>query len=218
MCKACEEEKKTINFETGQKVKRCLDLVAAVILLPFLLPLMIAISMAVKLDSEGPIIFKHRRMGKGKREFYCYKFRSMVNHSSDILQEILEKDESLRKEWEMFGKLKNYDTRVTRVGRVIRKFSLDELPQLINVVKGEMSFVGPRPYSLVHSERVQGCCDIIKVRPGITGYWQVNGRNDVELDRRLEMENWYVMNWSIWLDIRILIQTMPAVLKAKGVF
>jgi lipopolysaccharide/colanic/teichoic acid biosynthesis glycosyltransferase len=210
---ACEDSEKAISFKTWQKVKRCLDFTAAIILLPFFLPLMGLISAAIKLDSEGPVIFKQKRMGNGKKEFYCYKFRSMVNHSSEMLQEILAKDESLREQWERFGKLKDYDPRVTRVGRFIRKYSLDELPQIINIIKGDMSFVGPRPYSGC----IQGYCDIYKVRPGLTGYWQVNGRNDVEFAQRLEMENWYVKNWSIWLDFLIFFQTMPAVLKAKGV-
>ncbi len=213
MSEAFEYSKKAISFETGQKIKRCLDFTAAIILLPFLLALMIVISVAVKLDSEGPAIFKQKRVGNGKKEFYCYKFRSMVNHSPEMLQEIIAKDESLREQWERFRKLKDYDPRVTRVGKFIRKYSLDELPQVINIIKGDMSFVGPRPYS----ERIQGYTDIFKVRPGLTGYWQVNGRNDVEFAQRLEMEIWYVKNWSVWLDVLIIFQTIPAVLKAKGV-
>jgi undecaprenyl-phosphate galactose phosphotransferase len=199
-------------------VKRAFDLAVGIIILLLALPLMAAIAVAIKLDSPGPVIFAHRRIGRGGREFRCYKFRTMVVNAEAVLQEMLRKDPALRAEWERDFKLKN-DPRITRVGRFLRRTSLDELPQIFNVLKGEMSLVGPRP--IVKKEVLRFgpyIDDFYLVRPGITGLWQVSGRNDIDYPERVRLESWYVRNWSLWLDITILIRTVGVVLARQGAY
>ncbi|GEA17244.1 undecaprenyl-phosphate galactose phosphotransferase WbaP [Moorella sp. E306M] len=199
-------------------LKRAFDLAVGSVILLISAPLMAAIALAVKLDSPGPVIFAHRRIGRGGREFKCYKFRTMVVNAEAVLQEYLRKDPALRAEWERDFKLKN-DPRVTRVGRFLRKTSLDELPQIFNVLKGEMSLVGPRP--IIRKEVLRFgpyINDFYLVRPGITGLWQVSGRNDIDYPERVRLESWYVHNWSLWLDIIILIRTVGVVLARRGAY
>lgn len=197
---------------------RSFDLAAGTVVLLLALPLMAAIAVAVKLDSPGPVIFAHRRIGRGGREFKCYKFRTMVVNAEAVLQELLSKDPALRAEWKRDFKLKN-DPRITRVGRFLRRTGLDELPQIFNVLKGEMSLVGPRP--IVKKEVLRFgpyIDDFYLVRPGITGLWQVSGRNDIDYGDRIRLESWYVRNWSLWLDITILIRTFGVVLARRGAY
>ncbi|MFZ5649824.1 MAG: undecaprenyl-phosphate galactose phosphotransferase WbaP, partial [Bacillota bacterium] len=199
-------------------IKRLFDLAAGGLILALLLPLMALIALAVKCDSPGPVIFAHRRIGRGGREFKCYKFRTMVVNAEAVLQELLSKDPALRAEWERDFKLKN-DPRITRVGRFLRRTGLDELPQIFNVLKGEMSLVGPRP--IVKKEVLRFgpyIDDFYLVRPGITGLWQVSGRNDIDYPERVRLESWYVRNWSLWLDITILIRTVGVVLARRGAY
>ena len=187
----------------------CLTLVGSICISPFLL----VIGAWVYHDSPGPIIFKHRRVGKEGKEFYCYKFRSMCVDADVKLKELLEKDPEARAEWEKDFKLKN-DPRITKSGAFLRKTSLDELPQIFNVLKGEM-----RPIIRDEVPRYGKYIeDYYMVRPGITGMWQTNGRSDIDYDERVQMDTWYVRNWNIWFDIVLLWRTISVVLNKKGVY
>ena len=198
--------------------KWLLDVAGAVVGLFVFLPLHLLLCILIYLDSPGPVLFSHWRVGRGGREFPCYKFRTMVPNAHAELQKYLSAHPECLQEWEDTYKLKD-DPRITRLGRWLRKTSLDELPQFINVLKGEMSLVGPRP---IVQEEVAKYGDFIEdfylVKPGITGLWQVSGRNDVAYDDRVRMDSWYVRNWSIWLDLVILLKTVRYVLKGRGAY
>ena len=192
----------------------CLTLVGTICISPFLL----SIAVWVYHDSPGPIIFKHRRVGKDGKEFNCYKFRSMCVDADVKLKELLEKDPEARAEWDKDFKLKN-DPRITKSGAFLRKTSLDELPQIFNVLKGEMSLVGPRPIIQDEVPRYgKYIKDYYMVRPGITGMWQTSGRSDIDYDERVQMDSWYVRNWNIWFDIVLLWRTFSVVLNKKGAY
>ena len=181
-------------------------------------PLLIAIGVWIYRDSPGPIIFKHRRIGKDGKEFNCYKFRSMCVDADVKLKELLANDPEARAEWEKDFKLKS-DPRITKSGSFLRKTSLDELPQIFNVLKGEMSLVGPRPIIQDEVPRYgKYIDDYYMVRPGITGMWQTSGRSDIEYDERVQMDTWYVRNWNIWFDIVLLWRTFNVVLNKKGAY
>jgi Undecaprenyl-phosphate galactose phosphotransferase WbaP len=179
-------------------------------------PLMLAIFIAIKLDSPGPALFGHRRIGRGGREFHAWKFRSMISGAEAILKEHFEKHPEARAEWAASQKLKD-DPRVTGLGRFLRKCSLDELPQLWNVLRGEMSLVGPRP--IVQDEVARYGMDFEKykwVQGGLTGLWQVSGRSDTSYAERVNYDCFYVHNWSVWLDLCILFRTIGTVLSRAG--
>ncbi len=208
------------NLKTPKKaLKRAFDIVFSIILLPFLLPFMAIIGVAIKLDSKGPIFFSHERIGYNGKSFKILKFRSMYVDADRRLKEILESDPLARKEWERNFKLKN-DPRVTKIGKFLRKTSLDELPQIFNVLLGQMSFVGPRP--VVKDEIEKYYRDkaefYFRVKPGITGLWQVSGRSDTDYDFRVKLDVWYVLNWSFWLDIILIIKTIKCVIKGEGAY
>ena len=198
-------------------IKRIFDLVMGFIICIPAVPILILCYFWVKFDSKGPVFFNAKRIGKGGKEFTCYKFRSMYVNSDEILQKYLAENPKAKKEWDEFKKLHDYDPRVTKAGRIMRRTSLDELPQLLNVLKGEMSLVGPRPY-LPREIKDMGefYKIIIQTVPGITGYWQVNGRSDVTFEGRLKMDNWYIHNWSVWIDMVLLFKTIKAVFFSKG--
>jgi undecaprenyl-phosphate galactose phosphotransferase len=199
-------------------LKRAFDLVVGISILLLLMPFMFFIAAAIRLDSSGPAIFSQRRVGRGGREFTCYKFRTMVVNAQEILDTILEKNHEMCTEWERDCKLRD-DPRITRIGRILRKTSLDELPQLLNVIIGRMSLVGPRPYLPGEMPRMNGFEEtILNARPGITGLWQVSGRNETSFEERLQIDAWYVRNWSLWLDITLLIRTVTAVLTRRGAY
>ncbi|ADL07277.1 undecaprenyl-phosphate galactose phosphotransferase WbaP [Thermosediminibacter oceani] len=200
-------------------LKRTFDLVVGSIALLVSAPIMAIIALAIKLDSPGPVIFAHKRIGRWGKEFKCYKFRTMYLNNEEILQRYLASNPAAKEEWEKYAKLKGYDPRVTRVGRFLRKLSLDELPQIFNVLKGEMSLVGPRPYLPRERFRMDNFAEtILLARPGITGLWQISGRNEIDFEGRLNLESWYVRNWSLWLDIVILIRTVGVVLARRGAY
>ena len=181
-------------------------------------PIFAIIALWIYLDSPGPVIFKHRRVGKGGKEFDCYKFRSMCVDADIKLKELLESNPAAKKEWEKDFKLKE-DPRITNSGAFLRKTSLDELPQILNVLKGEMSLVGPRPIIQAEVPRYgKYISDYYMVRPGITGLWQTSGRNDIDYNERVQMDTWYVRNWNIWFDIVLLWRTFKAVLAGKGAY
>lgn len=200
-------------------LKRAFDLVVGSIALLISAPLMAVIALAIKLDSLGPVIFAHKRIGRGGREFKCYKFRTMYLNNEEILRRYLASNPAAKEEWEKYAKLKGHDPRVTRVGKFLRRTSLDELPQIFNVLKGEMSLAGPRPYLPRERLRMGSYAEtILLARPGITGLWQVGGRNEIDFEGRLRLESWYVRNWSLWLDIIILIRTVGVVLARRGAY
>jgi Undecaprenyl-phosphate galactose phosphotransferase WbaP len=200
-------------------LKKTFDLIASLLLLPFVLPLIGILGLLIKLDSPGPVLYSHQRIGRRGKPFSVYKFRSMYQDSGEQLDKILESDSSTKLEWDTCFKLKN-DPRITRMGNFLRRTSLDELPQIFNVLKGEMSLVGPRP--VLQDEIIQyykECVDYYHmVRPGITGLWQVSGRNNVGYDVRVRLDAWYVLNWSLWLDIVILFRTIRVVLNKEGAY
>lgn len=200
-------------------IKNLFDKVITLILIVLFLPLFLAIAFSIKLDSKGPIIFIQKRLGKGKKIFNLFKFRSMFVNSDKRLAEYLNDNERAREEWEKYKKLKRYDPRVTRMGKIIRRYSLDELPQLFNVLIGKMSLVGPRPYLYEELKEEELFTNIIaKVRPGITGLWQISGRSELSFQDRLSLDEYYIRNWSLWLDTVILIKSIKALFSSKGAY
>ena len=178
----------------------------------------VVIALLIHLDNPGPIFFAHRRIGQGGREFPCYKFRTMIPDAENVLKDYLAAHPEAREEWERDFKLK-YDPRITHIGAFLRKTSLDELPQVFNVIKGDMSLVGPRPIIAAEIPKYgEYFADFCLVPPGITGMWQVNGRSDTTYEERVQMDTWYVRNWSVWIDIIYLIKTVTVVLARKGAY
>jgi len=199
-------------------LKRALDLCLTLSSAPLWLPLVGLIGLLIKLDSKGPMFFGHQRIGTGGRLFTAWKFRSMVQDADAVLEDALANDPALRDEWQCDQKLRR-DARLTRVGAWLRKTSLDELPQLWNVLKGEMSLVGPRPIIVDEVPKYGSAFSLYKkVLPGITGMWQVSGRNNLSYDRRVHLDAYYVRNWSVWLDLHLLARTFLAVLLARGAY
>jgi len=202
---------------TSRFLKRTFDIVCTLIILIVASPLLLYLWYKVTRDG-GPAIYGHQRVGRHGKLFSCYKFRSMVMNSQEVLQKLLDSDSQAREEWEKDFKLKN-DPRITSVGHFIRKTSLDELPQLFNVLKGEMSLVGPRPVVIKELERYELDVDYyLMAKPGMTGLWQVSGRNDVDYETRVYFDSWYVKNWSLWNDIAILFKTVKVVLRRDGAY
>jgi exopolysaccharide production protein ExoY len=196
----------------GGQPKRLLDISVALAALILLCPLMLMVASLIKLTIGGPVIFAHPRVGLNGRTFRCLKFRSMIINGDEVLGRYLESNPAAAREWRENRKLKS-DPRVTPLGRLLRKSSLDELPQFFNVLRGEMSCVGPRPIVAAELERYGshvGC--YLGARPGITGMWQVSGRSMLRYRRRVALDRIYVRHWSIWLDIALLVRTVPAVL------
>lgn len=200
-----------------QIVKRLFDIVAAGLLLCVLSPLLLWIAYRIRQDG-GNIVFGHQRIGRHEKYFQCYKFRSMVPNAEEVLAKLLTQDKKAQIEWEKDFKLKN-DPRITKIGAFLRRTSLDELPQLWNVLKGEMSLVGPRPIIAEELARYEDKADFyLCARPGLTGLWQVSGRNDISYKERVALDTWYVKNWNLWYDIAILFKTVGVVLKRKGAY
>jgi Undecaprenyl-phosphate galactose phosphotransferase WbaP len=198
--------------------KRCMDFVTAILGGIVLLPFLFYLAVAVKMSSRGPIIYGHTRIGRNGRRFKAWKFRTMFQDSNLVLEQYLEANPDAQEEWERDHKLR-FDPRITRIGRFLRKTSLDELPQLWNVIWGDMSLVGPRP--IVDAEIIKygpyyGFYTMVK--PGITGLWQVSGRNNTTYDERVQLDTYYVRNWSPWMDVVLLLKTIRIVLFAKGAY
>jgi undecaprenyl-phosphate galactose phosphotransferase len=202
----------------NRMLKRVFDLSVSLCCLFVAVPLGIVLSLFICFDTSGPAIFAHRRIGRNGKAFPCYKFRTMVLHADEALEKHFKQHPEAREEWQRDFKLKN-DPRITRVGDFLRKTSLDELPQLLNVLKGEMSLVGPRP---IVKEEIEKYGDFIHdfylVPPGITGMWQVNGRSDTTYEERVSMDSWYVRNWSVWIDMVYLLKTIKVVFIQKGAY
>lgn len=197
-------------------IKRCSDFIICLLFLPALFLLTCLIAVLIKLDSKGSVIFRQERIGKNGKPFMCYKFRTMYTNAEEKLEEVLEIDPKARREWENHWKLSN-DPRVTKLGKFLRMTSLDETPQIFNVLKGEMSIVGPRPYLPRERKFLDKYGEIIhSVYPGITGLWQVSGRSHSSYEHRLALDSWYVRNWNLWIDIVIIFRTIGTVLRKDG--
>ena len=198
--------------------KRGFDIFFALLLLPFIIPVLLILMTLIKLDSKGPAVFESERIGKDGIKFKCLKLRTMCLNADKKLEEILKNKSELQAEYNKYRKLKN-DPRITRVGRFLRSTSLDELPQVLNVLRGEMSFVGPRP---ALEEEIPKYGTLFKeyksVLPGITGMWQVNGRNNTSFDERVRLDVLYRKQLNIMLDLKIIAKTLPVALKRSGAY
>lgn len=212
------EVRNNLRSVQSRFLKRTIDLIGAGLGGLLLLPILLLIALAIKLDSPGPAVYRARRLGRNGEPFDCFKFRSMHRDAEAKLNSVLDSNPALKAEFEATHKLKD-DPRVTRVGAFLRKTSLDEFPQLANVLLGTMSLVGPRPIVQGEVPKYGDIYAVYKqVRPGMTGYWQANGRSDTSYDERVGMDNFYVTNWTPWLDIVVLIQTVRVVFARKGAY
>jgi Undecaprenyl-phosphate galactose phosphotransferase WbaP len=199
-------------------LKSAFDYVVALACLVPAALLGMVIAVLIKATSRGPVLFVQQRIGRDRRRFPMLKFRTMVNDADRVLERALRESPALDREWRTHRKLRN-DPRVTRIGRLLRRTSLDELPQLLNVLRGEMNLVGPRPVVESELRRYGQDADLYcRVRPGITGLWQVSGRNDVAYEERVRLDCWYVRNWSLWLDLDILFRTAWVVMRGRGAY
>ena len=208
-------EKEKVNY-LYEGIKRIFDVIVALIACLFLIPMIIGIKIASLLikDTQS-IFFTQESIGKNGKIFILYKFRSMIPNADQVLFELLENNKELAKEYQLNKKLKK-DPRITKVGKFIRKYSIDEFPQVINILKGDMSFIGNRPYLPREREDIGIFYDdIIKTKPGLTGYWQVSGRSNTTFQKRLELERYYSKNYSLWLDFQIFVKTFGVVLFGK---
>jgi exopolysaccharide production protein ExoY len=202
----------------GGFAKRAFDVVAAGAALVFLAPLLVPVALLVRLHDGGPAVYRHKRIGRGGRAFECLKFRSMTCDADKVLAQHLRNNPAAALEWERGQKLRS-DPRVTPVGRFLRATSLDELPQLFNVICGDMSLVGPRPVVADELNRYERArVHYLSARPGLTGLWQISGRNDTSYAQRVSLDKIYVTDWSLPRDIEIVLKTIPAVIAARGVY
>ena len=210
--------KKSVKTVIEKGIKRCVDIIAGIVGVLILIPLtlIIYIIRKIKKEDDGPIFYEQIRIGKNGKKFRIYKFRSMVIGADEILKKYLEENEEARIEFEAKQKLEN-DPRITKLGKFLRKTSLDEFPQFLNVLKGDMSLIGPRPLIIGELDSHNGNHEKYeKMRPGITGWWACNGRSDLEYDERLELEYYYTENFSIALDIKVFVKTIVQVIKREG--
>jgi len=214
----------TLGLEIQQKLliprarmlKRAIDILLMVAMSIVALPLIVAIAGLIKVSSPGPAFFGQRRYGRKGEPFMAWKFRSMAADASQVLEQYLASNPALREEWRRSHKLRN-DPRVTRIGRFLRRTSLDELPQLWNILRGQMSFVGPRPIVAEEIARYGVSYSVYKkVTPGLTGLWQVSGRNNTSYEQRVNFDLYYVRNWSLWLDLHVLARTVKVVVLGDG--
>jgi exopolysaccharide biosynthesis polyprenyl glycosylphosphotransferase len=202
-----------------QCVKRIFDTVIVVIGLILLFPFLLLIAILIKVESPGSVFYTQKRIGFKGKQFNMIKFRTMYENAENDLQELIELNPSLKYEWNEYQKLSN-DPRITRLGRILRRLSLDELPQIINIIRGEMSLIGPRPFlpSQLEVYGKQHYKNYIRVRPGITGMWQVSGRNRTSFATRAQWDEFYIRNWSMWLDLKIMIKTIGVVIQRSGAY
>ena len=218
-----EEVKKKVSVLSSVRelvylfVKRCFDIVCGLIGVIVLIPVTIILKIVTICSGDlNPIIFSQNRIGKNGKEFKFYKFRSMVVNADEILEQTLKNDKKRAEEWKKYQKFEN-DPRITKIGNILRKTSLDEVPQFINILKGDMTMIGPRPLVPGELDSHNGNHEIYEsVRPGITGWWACNGRSATTYEERLELEYYYVKNRSLWLDIKCVFKTISAVICKKG--
>ena len=193
--------------------KRIVDIILGCIGLVLLSPVFLILAICIKIDSKGPVIFAHKRIGKNGKEFNMYKFRSMYENAEEMIENF---NEEQKREWQENFKLEN-DPRITKVGKFLRKTSLDELPQIVNIIKGDLSIIGPRPIVDEELEKYgENKEKFLSITPGLTGYWQANGRSNTTYEERMQMELYYIDNQSLWLDIKIFFKTIVSVLKKEG--
>ncbi|PWF22184.1 undecaprenyl-phosphate galactose phosphotransferase WbaP [Corticimicrobacter populi] len=206
-----------LTKKSARFLKRSFDLCGSLLIVLLLSPLLLGLALLVMRDG-GPPIYGHTRVGRDGTPFKCLKFRSMIMNSQEVLARLLDNDPAAREEWQRDFKLKD-DPRITKVGHFLRMSSLDELPQLLNVIRGDMSLVGPRPVVTEELQRYGSNKEYyLMAKPGMTGLWQVSGRNNVDYDTRIYFDAWYVKNWSLWNDIAILFKTIRTVLKREGAY
>jgi len=209
-----------LNFNPHTEWKRSFDIIFSLLVMIFLSPLFLLISLLVKFGDWGPVFYRHKRITAAGKEFNCLKFRTMHVEADKEIKTILEQNDQLQQEWSRAYKLKN-DPRVTRIGRLLRRMSLDELPQFFNVLKGEMSVVGARPIvgcelKDFYKESAGRYCSM---KPGITGPWQVGKRSDIEdYNERVQLDDWYILNYSLWTDIKIILKTIACLFKGNGAY
>lgn len=197
-------------------VKRIIDMFLTLLLLLVTWPVFLILALLIRVDSKGPIFYTQKRLGKDGVTFDSIKFRTMFNDAEEKLEELLDSDPEVASEYEKYHKLAN-DPRITQVGKFLRRYSLDELPQLFNVIEGDMNLIGPRSYMPSELPAMGDYAKIIlKVRPGLTGWWQVMGRNSTLFKERLQLDEYYISNWSIWLDVYIIIKTVWVIVKGEG--
>lgn len=201
----------------NQLLKGISDYLLSLLLLPFIMVITAVIAALIKREEpSGEIFFQQMRMGRDAHLFTCYKFRTMRENSDGLLQEYLKNNPAENHNYMIYHKYEN-DPRITRIGHFLRKTSLDELPQILNILKGEMSLIGPRPYMPQEREKIGDKLSmILAVKPGITGLWQVSGRSEIDFISRVALDAWYVRNWSLWTDFVILIKTVKVVIKREG--
>ena len=219
-----EEQVKPIIFVSKKQniafrfIKRTIDILAGIVGIILLIPitLVVALIRIIKKENDGPIFYEQLRIGKNGKQFRMYKFRSMCMNADDTLKEYLENNKEAKKEYNKYKKLK-YDPRITKVGKVLRATSLDEFPQFINVLKGEMSLVGPRPYLPREKKDMGKYYDvIIKIKPGVTGPWQIRGRSNISFEDRLKIDAEYIQNMSLKNDIKMVLKTFTKVVNKDG--
>ncbi len=208
-------------------LKRLFDIFFSLLVLVLCSPVYFIISLIVKLSSKGPIFFISERLGRGGKIIKCIKFRTMYYNASDKLHDILHRNIALKKEWEKYQKLKE-DPRITPIGKFLRKTSLDELPQFFNVIKGDLSIVGPRPFVLIGPKETfhieikkylgSKTAKILSIRPGITGLWQISGRSEITIKERLEIEEKYIDRQSFLMDLLLIFKTIPKIFFPKGAY
>lgn len=203
----------SMGLKAYEFIKRVFDIVSSIMALIVFSPIILILIIIVRLDSKGPVFFGHKRIGYNGKTISIYKFRSMVENAEEILRNFTPEQKA---EFEKNFKLDD-DPRITKIGNFLRKTSLDELPQLINIIKGDMSVIGPRPIVQREVEKYGEYADkLFSVKPGLTGYWQANGRSDTTYEERVQMDMYYIDNRSIWLDIKILFKTVISVIKKEG--
>ena len=207
-----KDSRKKRTLKVYKLIKKLFDILFSLFILIAFFPLFMIIALLIKLSSRGPIFFLQERVGKNNIPFKCIKFRTMHPEAKDILQNILKKDNKIKKEFEETHKIKN-DPRITTIGKLLRKTSLDELPQFINVLRNEMSIVGPRPIVKAEKKKYgKNFKKLLSIKPGITGLWQVSGRNNLTYKKRVSLDLNYVKNYNLLMDIRILIRTFGVIL------
>jgi len=206
-----------LNSKLRMFINVSYNYILAILITPFLLPIIGIIALLVKYDSKGPVFFRQERLSVGGKTFSVFKFRTMYINGDEILDKYLDENPEEKENYEKYSKYKN-DPRITKIGRILRRTSLDELVQIFNILSGDMTFVGPRPYMLSEKEKigVENIDLILKVKPGITGLWQVSGRNELSFKERVDIDKWYIYNWSLWIDLVIFLKTINIVLNKSG--
>jgi Undecaprenyl-phosphate galactose phosphotransferase WbaP len=208
-----------LQSTSARFVKRASDIIGALLGLTLMLPLFLLAALWIKLRSPGPVLYGQRRIGRHGVAFTAWKFRTMVVNADEVLESVLENDADMRQQWMIFQKLKNDPRIIPGVGSFLRKTSLDEVPQLWNILKGEMSLVGPRPCMRSQVDLYQQMYPLYtRVRPGLTGLWQISGRNETSYQQRVRLDSYYVCNWSLWLDLYIIIRTIRTLLMREGAY